>query len=70
LQHGYNIVDADYAKECGITVANVPAYGTEIVSQYAVGLLLEICAHYGLHDRTVKEENGYRTKTGATGKRR
>ena len=29
-------------------VMNVPTYGTQIVGQYAVGLLLEICAHYVL----------------------
>ena len=33
---------------------NVPTYGTQIVGQYAIGLLLEICAHYGHHDQTVK----------------
>ena len=32
-------------------VMNVPTYGTQIVGQYAVGLLLEICAHYGAHDQ-------------------
>ena len=34
---------------------NVPTYGTQIVGQYAVGLLLEICSHYGYHSDTVKE---------------
>ena len=52
---GYNVVDTAYAKEKGIVVMNVPTYGTQIVGQYAVGLLLEICAHYGHHDQTVKE---------------
>lgn len=55
LATGYNVVDTAYAKEKGIAVMNVPTYGTQIVGQYAVGLLLEICAHYGHHDRTVKE---------------
>lgn len=55
LATGYNIVDCEYAKEKGILVVNVPTYGTQIVGQYAVGLLLEICSHYGHHDRTVKE---------------
>src|SRR3712207_4484180 len=36
-------------------VANVPTYGTQIVGQYAVGLLLEICSHYAHHDQRVKE---------------
>ncbi len=55
LATGYNVVDYNYAKEKGIPVLNVPTYGTQIVGQYAVGLLLEICSHYGHHDRTVKE---------------
>ena len=55
LATGYNVVDYNYAKQKGIIVQNVPTYGTQIVGQYAVGLLLEICSHYGHHDKTVKE---------------
>ncbi|MDO4307407.1 MAG: D-2-hydroxyacid dehydrogenase [Eubacteriales bacterium] len=55
LATGYNVIDYNYAKEKGIPVVNVPTYGTQIVGQYALGLLLEICSHYGHHDRTVKE---------------
>lgn len=55
LATGYNVVDTETAKEKGIVVMNVPSYGTEIVAQYAVGLLLEICSHYGHHDKAVKE---------------
>ena len=54
LATGYNIVDTAYAREKGIDVVNVPTYGTHIVSQYAVGLLMEICSHFGHHDREVK----------------
>lgn len=54
LATGYNVADYEYAKEKGIPVVNVPTYGTQIVGQYAVGLLLEICSHYGYHDQTVK----------------
>jgi len=54
LATGYNIVDVEYARSRGIDVINVPTYGTHIVSQYAVGLLLEICSHFGHHDREVK----------------
>ncbi len=53
LATGYNVVDTAYAKEKGIPVMNVPSYGTEIVGQYAVGLLLEICSHIGYHSDTV-----------------
>lgn len=28
--------------------------GTQIIGQDALGLLLEICSHYGHHDETVK----------------
>ena len=55
LATGYNVVDYKYAGEKGIPVVNVPTYGTQIVGQYAVGLLMEICSHYGHHNRTVKE---------------
>lgn len=55
LATGYNVVDYIYAGEKGIPVVNVPTYGTQIVGQYAVGLLLEICSHYAHHDQTVKE---------------
>ena len=54
LATGYNVVDCAAARSRGIAVVNVPTYGTQIVGQYAVGLLLEICSHYGHHDETVK----------------
>lgn len=55
LATGYNVIDYEYAKEKGIPVMNVPTYGTQIVGQYAVGLLLEICSHFAHHDQAVKE---------------
>jgi len=55
LATGYNVVDGLAARERGIDVVNVPSYGTHIVAQFAVGLLLEICAHYGHHAKTVKD---------------
>ena len=54
LATGYNVADYNYLKEKGIPVCNVPTYGTDIVGQYAAGLLLEICSHFGYHDQTVK----------------
>ena len=41
LSTGYNVVDSKYAAKKNIPVMNVPTYGTQIVGQYAVGLLLE-----------------------------
>ena len=55
LATGYNVVDCAAAKERGIPVVNVPTYGTQIVGQYAVSLLAEICSHIGHHSETVKE---------------
>ena len=55
LATGYNVIDYAYAKEKGIPVRNVPTYGTQIVGQDAVGLLLEICSHFAHHDQAVKE---------------
>ena len=51
----YNVVASKYAGERNIPVINVPTYGTQIVGQFAVSLLLEICSHIGHHDKTVKE---------------
>ncbi len=53
LATGYNVVDYTYAKEKGIPVMNVPVYGTDNVSQFAVGLLLELCSHIGHHSDSV-----------------
>lgn len=55
LATGYNVVDYSYAKQKGIPVVNVPAYGTMSVSQYSIALLLEICHHIGHHDATVHQ---------------
>ena len=54
LATGYDIVDVAYAKERGITVTNVPAYGTNAVGQFAIALLLEICHHIGSHSEAVR----------------
>ena len=55
LATGYNVVDVAYAREKGISVSNVPVYGTRSVSQFAIALLLEICHHIGHHDQTVRQ---------------
>lgn len=54
LATGYNVVDVNAAKEAGITVTNIPTYGTDAVSQYAIALLLELCHHIGEHSDCVK----------------
>ena len=57
LATGYNIVDYNYAREKGIAVSNVPAYGTASVGQFAIALLLEICHHIGHHSESVHAGN-------------
>ena len=53
LATGYNVVDCEAAKQRGVVVCNVPAYGTTAVAQFTFGLLLEICHQIGHHDRLV-----------------
>ncbi len=53
LATGYNVVDTSHAKEKGIAVSNVPTYGTDSVSQFAIALLLELCHHIGHHSKEV-----------------
>lgn len=53
LATGYNVVDYEYAKEKEIVVMNVPVYGTDNVSQFAVSLLMEVCSHIGHHSDSV-----------------
>jgi glycerate dehydrogenase len=55
LATGYNVVDTAVAKELGITVANIPAYGTAAVAQFTMALLLEMCHHVGAHADAVKK---------------
>lgn len=53
LATGYNVIDCGAARERGVTVCNVPAYGTTAVAQFTFGLLLEICHQISHHDRLV-----------------
>ena len=53
LATGYHVVDVAYAREKGIPVSNVPAYGTASVAQFAIALLLEICHHVADHSESV-----------------
>ena len=54
LATGYNIVDVDAARKQGITVTNIPTYGTASVAQFVFALLLELCHHVGVHADAVR----------------
>lgn len=54
LATGYNVVDCEAAKAKGITVTNIPTYGTDSVAQMAIALLLEMCHHVWVHSESVK----------------
>ena len=62
LATGYNVVEVKAAKEAGITVTNIPTYGTDAVSQYAIALLLELCHHIGEHSDCVKRGDWTKNK--------
>jgi glycerate dehydrogenase len=51
---GYNVVDVAAANARGITVTNVPAYGTRSVAQHTLALLLELTQHAGTHGDGVR----------------
>lgn len=55
LATGYNVVDVAAAKARGITVTNIPTYGTASVAQMAIALLLELCHHIGAHNHAVQK---------------
>lgn len=53
LATGYNVVDVEAAGKAGVTVTNIPAYGTDAVAQHTMALLLELCHHAGTHSDAV-----------------
>lgn len=55
LATGTNVVDLAVARERGIPVTNVPAYGTRSVAQATFALLLELTNRVGHHAQTVRD---------------
>ncbi len=54
LATGYNVVDVEAAKQCGVVVTNIPTYGTASVAQFVFALLLEMCHNVKLHADAVR----------------
>src|SRR5271156_1874986 len=46
---GYDVVDVRAARDLGITVTNVPTYGTTSVAELTFALMLELFRHVALH---------------------
>jgi glycerate dehydrogenase len=51
---GYDVVDVRAARALGITVTNVPTYGTDAVAQHTFALLLELTNRVQEHASTVR----------------
>lgn len=45
LATGYNVVDTEAARKCGIVVTNIPAYSTDSVAQMVFAHLLNVSNH-------------------------
>jgi len=50
---GYNVVDLEAAREQGVTVTNVPVYGTASVAQMVFAHVLHFTQRVGDHSRAV-----------------
>lgn len=61
---GYDIVDVEAARECGVWVANVPDYGTEEVAAHALSMALALLRHLPLYDRGVRDGRWHPHSTG------
>ena len=55
LATGYNIVDVVACRERGISVSNVPTYGTQSVAQMVFAHVLNLAQHVAHHAQTVRD---------------
>jgi glycerate dehydrogenase len=51
---GYDVVDVKAARELGITVTNIPTYGTASVAELTFALMLELFRHVALHSEAAR----------------
>ena len=63
---GYDHIDVTYAKEKGITVSNVPAYGTHTVAEFAFALILAVSRKVVAANTRLHTENSF-DQAGLTG---
>ena len=61
LATGFNVVDLKACADRGITVTNVPEYGTFATAQMTIALLLELADKVGLHNTSVKNGDWVRS---------
>lgn len=54
LATGYNVVDLAAARAAGVTVTNIPTYGTDSVAQHAAALMLEYARGLAVHAAAVR----------------
>jgi glycerate dehydrogenase len=54
LATGYNVVDLPAARAAGVTVTNIPTYGTDSVAQHAAALMLEYARGLAVHAAAVR----------------
>ncbi|MEZ6095387.1 MAG: D-2-hydroxyacid dehydrogenase [Pirellulaceae bacterium] len=51
---GFNNIDTAAARQTGITVCNVPVYGTQTVAQYTMAAILHAIYRIDLHDHAIR----------------
>ena len=62
LATGTNVVELAAARQRGVPVTNVPAYGIKSVAQTALALLLELTQHVGHHAQSVRDSHWSRSR--------
>ncbi len=55
LATGYNVVDIEAARECGVVVTNIPAYSTYSVAQMVFSHILNITQHVDHYANEVRQ---------------